>query len=107
LTLLTVFTDCTERSPTFRLHPLDTVHDKIGKSWIKIKTPSSDAASAWETLLRRPFHGLEPSIYQTPFEEQVGDEVLRKAALASLAKAGDVQQELYNFAFSNGSNMFI
>jgi hypothetical protein len=36
--LLTVFTDCTERSPTFSLKPLDTLEaEKGGKAecWIK------------------------------------------------------------------------
>jgi hypothetical protein len=45
LALLTVFTDCTERSPTFSLKPLDTKtkeDENNSECWIKarLKTPT-------------------------------------------------------------------
>ena len=97
--MLTVFTDCTERSPTFRLHPLDTVKSLEEKCWLKITTPAEDSESAWQKLLQRKFHGLATSIYQRPFETEVEDAPLRSAALRSLQQAGNEQAHLYDFSY--------
>jgi hypothetical protein len=101
--LITVFIDSTERSPTFRLYPLDTVAEPKRKCWIQVWTPASDPKQAWQAFLERPFRGLKPEIYQKPFEEQVDDTYLRAAALASLKRAGDDQQNLYDFSFSDSN----
>ena len=98
--LLTVFIDSTERSPTFRLFPLDTVREPRRKCWIQVWTPAADMKQAWQTFLGRPFRGLNPQLYQKPFEEQVDDPYLQAAALNSLKRAGDDQQGLYDFSFS-------
>ncbi|MDD8027874.1 MAG: hypothetical protein PHI34_15350, partial [Acidobacteriota bacterium] len=101
--LITVFIDSTERSPTFRLYPLDTVREPRRKCWIQVWTNAADARAAWQALLGRPFRGLKPSLYKVPFEEQIDDAYLREKALASLAKAGDDQAGLYDFSFA-GTN---
>jgi len=98
--LITVFIDSTERSPTFRLFPLDTVKEPRRKCWIQVWTPAPSLEAAWEAFLGRPFRGLKPALYQKPFEEEVDDPYLRQAALDSLKKAGDDQQFLYDFSFS-------
>ena len=98
--LITVFIDSTERSPTFRLYPLDTVLEPKRKCWTQVWTPAADLKQAWRAFLGRPFKGLNPELYQKPFQEQVEDPYLRASALASLKRAGEDQQELYDFSFS-------
>jgi len=97
--LITVFIDSTERSPTFRLFPLDTVKELRRKSWIQVWTPAANLQDAWQIFLGRPFRGLSPEFYKVPFEEEIKDAYLKKAALESLKNAGDNQQFLYDFSF--------
>ncbi len=98
--LITVFIDSTERSPTFRLFPLDTVKEPKRTSWIQVWTPAANLRDAWLGFLGRPFRGLSPEFYRTPFEEKINDPYLRRAALESLTKAGDDQQDFYDFSFA-------
>jgi len=98
--LITVFIDSTERSPTFRLYPLDTVNEPARKCWIQVWTGVETPRRAWAAFLGRPFRGLEPAFYQKPFETEIDDQYLRRAALESLKKAGDEQQDLYDFSLS-------
>jgi N-acetylmuramic acid 6-phosphate etherase len=101
--LITVFIDSTERSPTFRLYPLDTVNEPARKCWIQVWTPAPSPAEAWEAFLGRPFRGLSESFYRKPFEEEIEDPFLRAKALESLKKAGDDQQNLYDFSFADSN----
>lgn len=98
--LITVFIDSTERSPTFRLFPLDTVREPARKCWIQVWTAARGGAEAWRAFLGRPFRGLDPALYREPFATHVEDPYLRKAALDSLTRAGNDQQDLYDFSFS-------
>jgi len=98
--LITVFIDNTERSPTFRLYPLDKVQDAERRCWVQVWTEASDLHRAWQAFLGRPFRGLDPAIYRTPFEQSVEDPYLRDAALRSLANAGNDQEKSYDFSFS-------
>jgi N-acetylmuramic acid 6-phosphate etherase len=99
--LLTVFIDSTERSPTFRLFPLDTNREPQRKCWIQVWTEAADARAAWQAFLGRPFRGLKSELYRKPFEEQVDDDYLREKALSSLTRAGDDQALLYDFSFAD------
>ncbi len=99
--LLTVFIDGTERSPTFRLFPLDTVKEPQRKCWIQVWTEAADARTAWLSLLGRPFRGLKAEMYRKPFDEQIDDGYLREKALSSLTRAGDDQAALYDFSFAD------
>lgn len=99
--LITVFIDSTERSPTFRLYPLDTVSEQERRCWIQVWTDAPDRQSAWQAFLGRPFRGLSPALYQKPFEEEIDDPYLREKALMSLTKAGDDEQNAYDFSFSD------
>lgn len=98
--LITVFIDSTERSPTFRLFPLDRVDTAPRQSWIQVWTDAKDGSAAWQAMLGRPFRGLDAALYRGPFEQQIDDGYLRKAALDSLTRAGDGQQQLYDLSFS-------
>lgn len=98
--LITVFIDSTERSPTFRLFPLDTVDMPGRRCWIQVWTPAGDKHQAWQRFLGRPFRGLREDFYRPEFEQKIDDPYLKQAALSSLKKAGDSQQELYDFSFS-------
>jgi N-acetylmuramic acid 6-phosphate etherase len=99
--LITVFIDSTERSPTFRLFPLDTTAEPRRKCWIQVWTPAADGGSAWRAFLGRPFRGLAPEFYAAPFETGIDDPYLRNAALESLKRAGNDQRLLYDFSFSD------
>lgn len=101
--LITVFIDSTERSPTFRLFPLDTVNDAQRKSLIQVWSPAQDVPEAWQKMLGRPFRGLRPELYRESFANRIDDPYLRTAALDSLKRAGDEQQHLYDFSFSEAS----
>ena len=98
--LVTVFIDSTERSPTFRLVPLDPVTEPVRKSWIQVWTPAASGAEAWSLFLGRPFRGLDRALYEPPFS-RIPDPFLRETALRSLARAGDDQQALYDFSFAD------
>jgi N-acetylmuramic acid 6-phosphate (MurNAc-6-P) etherase len=99
--LITVFIDSTERSPTFRLFPLDTVKEPKRKCWIQVWTPAADLQDAWQAFLGRPFRGLSPEFYKKPFEREIDDRYLKRAALESLKNAGNDQQFLYDFSFAD------
>lgn len=101
--LMTVFIDATERSPTFRLYPLDTVREPARKAWIQVWTPAQNGLQAWHNLLGRPFRGLDPLHYQEAFLNHIDDSYLQKSALNSLKNAGDDQQFLYDFSFSEAN----
>ena len=101
--LITVFIDSTERSPTFRLFPLDTIKEPKRKCWIQVWTKAANPAEAWRAFLGRPFRGLDPEMYRQPFETEVGDPYLRRAALESLKKAGNDQADLYDFSLSKAN----
>mgnify|MGYP001111595302 CR=1 FL=1 len=98
--MITVFIDSTERSPTFRLYPLDTTAEPKRRCWIQVWTPARSLEDAWQAFLGRPFRGLSPEFYKKPFEEEIQDSYLRQAALESLKRAGNDQQSLYDFSFS-------
>ena len=50
--MMAVFVDVTERSPTFRLAPLDRVNATERKSWIQVWAPVGNADAAWDALLK-------------------------------------------------------
>jgi N-acetylmuramic acid 6-phosphate etherase len=101
--LITVFIDSTERSPTFRLFPLDTVSEPKRRCWIQVWTKAGTPAEAWRAFLGRPFRGLAAETYRRPFETKVEDPYLRRAALESLKRAGDDQAGLYDFSLSKAN----
>lgn len=98
--MMAVFVDVTERSPTFRLAPLDRVDASERKSWIQVWAPVATQDAAWDALLHRPFHGLDPALYAQPFDAQIADPWLHAAAQRSLANGGPEQQALYDLSFS-------
>jgi len=99
--LITVFIDCAERSPTFHLYPLDTVHDKQRKCWLQVWTTGEDLHEAWQNFLGRDFHGLEEKFYKPFFLDQIEDVYLKGAALQSLSQAGNDQKDFYDFSFAD------
>ena len=101
--LITVFIDSTERSPTFRLYPLDTIRESRRKCWIQVWTPAAGLDQAWQAFLGRAFRGLSPNIYRPSFATAIDDPYLKKAALESLKNAGDDQRKLYDFSFSESN----
>ncbi|MCC7494900.1 MAG: SIS domain-containing protein [Fimbriimonadaceae bacterium] len=64
--LLDVFTDTTERSPTFCLPPFRRHDDRHSpRPWAFVKCPLRSTAATWERLLRRPLRCLDwsPELY--------------------------------------------
>ena len=113
--LPTVFTDVTERSPTFRLAPLDPTGapdvpdagpnggeesaqaSAARKSWLHVVADAQGAGQAWQLLLGRAFRGLDVERYGAAFAEQVSDPALAQAATRSLAHAGANEGKRYDF----------
>lgn len=102
--MVTVFTDCTERSPTFRLYPLDKVDAPERQCWVQVWTEADGVADAWRAFLGRPFRGLASTFYHEPLDTKVTDPYLHRAALESLRNAGADQERLYDFSFA-GENV--
>jgi N-acetylmuramic acid 6-phosphate etherase len=100
--MISIFTDLTERSPTFGLNPIDTINTLPKRSWITMFTNADSTSSAWLKFLGRPFKGLAPEIFEPPFQE-ITDLDLRRRALNSLKNAGADQQHLYDFSFSEAN----
>lgn len=58
--LLDIFTDTTERSPTFMLPPFRKLDDTTSpRPWAFVKDPLHDTAQTWEHAMRRPLRCLE------------------------------------------------
>ncbi len=58
--LLDIFTDTTERAPTFMLPPFRKFDDSISPvSWAFVKSPLQPTAAVWEHILGRPPRCLE------------------------------------------------
>ncbi|MCK7499717.1 MAG: hypothetical protein MZW92_61945 [Comamonadaceae bacterium] len=103
--LITVFIDSTERSPTFRLFPLDTVREPAAE----MLDPGLDRGRARRARRgRRSWGGrsagLAAEMYRRPFETEVEDPYLRRAALESLKKAGDDQAGALRFLAVEGEH---
>ncbi len=98
--LITVFTDCTERSPTFHLFPLDTIQEKKRKCWFQVWTEGKDRKEAWQNFLGRDFRGLEEVFYLPHFQSQIDDDYLKDKAIKSLVQARKGQQECYDLSLS-------
>ncbi len=61
--LLDLFTDTTERSPTFMLPPFRMSDDTVSpQSWAFVKNPLLDTAAAWARVLERPMRCLNWSV---------------------------------------------
>jgi N-acetylmuramic acid 6-phosphate (MurNAc-6-P) etherase len=101
--LITVFTDCTERSPTFRLYPLDTIEEKQKKCWFQVWTEGKDQKQAWNNFLGRDFRGLAEEFYLSHFLYEINDVYLKEAAIKSLSFAGNNQEYRYDFSFSESN----
>ncbi len=65
--MISIFTDLTERSPTFGLSPIDTVGTTSKKSWISMFTNANDKYNAWERFLGRRFKGLKEESFLPEF----------------------------------------
>jgi N-acetylmuramic acid 6-phosphate etherase len=98
--VITVFTDNTERSPTFHLPPLDRADEEHRSSWTQVWTEAPDFRQAWHKLLGRQFRGLDAAFYRPRLEREVDDLYLRDGALRGLANAGTDQEPLYDFSLS-------
>ena len=62
--LLDIFTDTTERSPTFMLPPFRKNDDKVSpRSWAFVKNPLHSTPETWQLGMRRPLRCLE---WETP-----------------------------------------
>jgi N-acetylmuramic acid 6-phosphate etherase len=97
--MISIFTDLTERSPTFGLSPIDTVGSEVKKSWIAMFTNATDQYHAWELFLGRRFKGLRSEIFLPEFEN-IEDPELKHKGIMSLGKTGKDQEDLYDFSIS-------
>jgi N-acetylmuramic acid 6-phosphate (MurNAc-6-P) etherase len=98
--LIAVFIDCAERSPTFRLFPLDTIYEPQRKCWVQVFTEGKNYKEAWYNFLGRNFYGLKKEFYKPEFEQKIDDPFLKQTALNSLENATQEQEQYYDFSFS-------
>ncbi|WP_428268021.1 hypothetical protein [Haliangium sp.] len=98
--IISVFIDCAERSPTFGLAAFDEIDAPEPRAWVQAWTDAAGPEHAWERILGRPFRGLTPALYQPRLGADIADPWLRRAALASLDRAGDDQAGRYDFSFT-------
>ena len=97
--MISIFTDLTERSPTFGLNPIDVIGTFPKRSWISMFTNGDSTEAAWLKFLGRPFKGLAKDVFEGPFTD-IADPDLKRRALNSLKNAGPDQQALYDFSYS-------
>ena len=58
--LLDIFTDTTERAPTFTLPPFRKCDDKVSPpSWVFVKNPTAATQDSWKSVYRREPRGLD------------------------------------------------
>jgi hypothetical protein len=79
---------------------LDTILEKEKKCWLQVWTEGKDYKQAWQNFLGRGFRGLDEKFYKPHFSSQIDDVYLKEAALRSLSNAGNDQDKLYDFSFS-------
>jgi N-acetylmuramic acid 6-phosphate etherase len=97
--MISIFTDLTERSPTFGLNPIDTVGIFPKRSWISMFTNANSRSEAWKKFLGREFKGLLSNVFEPDFKA-ITDEDLKRRALNSLKNAGPDEEHKYDFSFS-------
>jgi hypothetical protein len=100
--MISIFTDLTERSPTFGLNPIDVIGTFPKRSWITMFTNGDSSEAAWLKFLGRPFKGLVNDVFEGSFT-QIVDPDLKRRALNSLKNAGPDQQKLYDFSYSEAN----
>jgi len=98
--LIAVFIACAERSPTFRLFPLDTIYEPQRKCWVQVSTEGKNYKEAWYNFLGRNFYGLKKEFYKPEFEQKIEDPFLKQTALNSLENDTCEQEQYYDFSFS-------
>jgi N-acetylmuramic acid 6-phosphate etherase len=98
--LIAVFIDCAERSPTFKLFPLDTIYEPQRKCWVQVFTEGKNYKEAWYNFLGRNFYGLKKEFYKPEFEQKIDDLFLKQTALNSLENATQEQEQYYDLSFS-------
>ncbi len=97
----TVFNVCTEEGPAFHTEPLDNAGTEPKRSRIQVWVPQNNRDDAWRTILGRPFRTLSPAFYEKRFEQGGADPGLLRTAKESLEIAGEGQELLYDFSFSD------
>ena len=98
--LIAGFIDCAERSPTFKLFPLDTIYEPQRKCWVQVFTEGKNYKEAWYNFLGRNFYGLKKEFYKPEFEQKIDDLFLKQTALNSLENATQEQEQYYDLSFS-------
>ena len=91
--MLDIFTDTTERSPTFMLPPFKKQADNAPEPWAFVKNPLADTATVWQLNFRRPPRCLAWTI----------DDYVRMGAAENIQKRPPhISQEDF-FAFDVGN----
>jgi hypothetical protein len=62
--MISIFTDLTERSPTFGLNPIDVIGTFPKRSWIAMFTKGDSSQAAWLKFLGRSFKGLASEVFE-------------------------------------------
>ena len=83
--MLDLFTDTTERSPTFMLPPFRSTDERpLAQSWAFVKNPLFGTAECWQALFHRPPRCLE---WQQEDYREPGMPPLKNGQLPKISKA--------------------
>lgn len=100
--IVTIFSDITERSPTFGIKAIDTNYKDKDSSIIKVVVMEEDRKSSWKTLLSDRFIGLDKEKYKAKLKADTEiSSKLQKLAIEGLPTAGNRQQYFYDFSYKN------
>ena len=100
--IVTLFSDITERSPTFSIKAIDTDYSGENNSIIKVLVLEGDLESAWKKLLNDQFTGLNKEKYSTKLSQSTDlPKKLKDLAISGLHNAENRQKYYYDFSYKN------
>lgn len=99
---VTIFSDITERSPTFGIKPIDTNYQNKNSSIIKVILMEDNNNNSWKVLLGSKFKGLNKIKYSNILNQSnVLEKNLKHLAINGLSNAENNQQYNYDFSYKN------
>ena len=100
--IVTIFSDITERSPTFGIKPIDTNYQNKNSSIIKVILMKDNQNNSWKNLLGSKFKGLNKIKYSNILSQSNSlEKSLKYLAINGLDNAENNQQYNYDFSYKN------
>lgn len=97
--IVTIFSDITERSPTFGIIPIDTNFHNNKNSINKVICLEDNLDLSWYSLLLDQFEGLNYMQYKQEFSNKLPNKI-KSLAINGLKNALNNQKNKYNFSYN-------